>query len=400
MWELVQVSSEYAHAVLLAILPFISDFSCRLDLPIGSVTTNQVVEFKCDPRQGQTGGALTLANGYKFTFFDGRVSVYRSPQSYFSLQDPEQVSTFFGPVKLSETQALQIALGAIRKLGYEAAVFDADKAPVITPPRRIGTNYVTRYLFRWRNQKWPISQNESAVFPSLLDMEINASNGQIEMVVISSRETRRPSPKADVVPQVSPQKATNQNVVNPSTSVNENYSKAFLEALLPQVSDFIVKTGLKLSTPMTTNQITNYVCRIQHGEPFAQFYLLNGDRFNFNRGYIAAFYAHDALDKFPDTGRSDDFLGHLNMTTDEAISFCEGVMRKLGYAKKFPKPIISYSPARGSLACKRYKYYWQHDGEDSDFASIEVDMETKEIKSIYLNDPAFKKVLPKAILAP
>src|SRR5450756_2509177 len=132
MWELVQITAQYSHAVLVAILPLISDFATRLDLPDGPVTTNQVQEFKCDPRLGQAGGAITLSNGFQFTFLDGRVSVYRSPQSYFSLQDPEQIPRFYGPVKLKEKEALQIALGAIKKLGYENSVFNADKPPIVT----------------------------------------------------------------------------------------------------------------------------------------------------------------------------------------------------------------------------------------------------------------------------
>lgn len=131
MWDLIQVTAQYSHAALVAILPFVSDFAKRLDLPVGPVTTNQVLEFKCDPRQGQTGGAITLTNGYQFTFMDGRVSVYRSPQSYFSLQDPEQIPRFYGAVKLKEKDALKIALGAIKRLGYENSVFNADSPPLV-----------------------------------------------------------------------------------------------------------------------------------------------------------------------------------------------------------------------------------------------------------------------------
>jgi len=60
------------------------------------------------------------------------------------------------------------------------------------------------------------------------------------------------------------------------------------------------------------------------------------------------------------------------------------------YKGKFTTPIISYAPARGSLAFKRYSYYWRHTGEDVEFANFEVDMETKTIKSIYLKDVLFE----------
>jgi hypothetical protein len=398
MLELIQVTAQYSHAVLVAILPFVSDFATRLDLPVGPVTTNQVVEFKCDPRQGQTGGAITLSNGFQFAFLDGRVSVYRSPQSYFSLQDPEQIARFYGPVKLNEKEALQIALGAIKKLGYENAVFNADSAPLVTSPIKVGTNSIPRYLFRWLDPQWPASKEPGSIVPALLDIEVNANNRAIEMMLINSRETRRPSPKVDVVPPLlhskAPQKASGGTGTAP---VSDAYAKAFLEAILPQLSDFIVKAGLDLPTPVTTNQIvmTNYVCRVLRGQPIAQLYLTNGDRFNYEQGCFSAYYAHDAMDKFPETGRGEDFLGHLNMTTDEAISLCADVIKKLGYSEKLPKPIVSHVPGRGSLVCSRYSFMWRHPGEDLSFASCEVDMETKTIKSIYLKDASFEKPSPK-----
>jgi hypothetical protein len=136
------------------------------------------------------------------------------------------------------------------------------------------------------------------------------------------------------------------------------------------------------------------------GRPMAQLYLTNGDRFNYQQGHFNAFYAHDAMDKFPETGRTQDFLGHINMSTDEAIALCADVIKKLGYLDKLPKPIISCAPKRGTLECTRYTYYWRHPGEDFPFASFEVDMETKTIKSIFLKDAAFKKDPPKIDMNP
>ena len=404
MWELVQVTAQYSHAVLLAILPFVSDFSKSLDLPIAiPVTTNQVIEFKCDPRLGQTGGAIVLTNGYQFTFLDGRISVYRSPESYFSLQDPERIPHFFGAVKLNEKEALKIARGAIKKLGYENSVFNADSKPLVTSPEKVGTNYIPRYRFRWLDSKWP-GAKDSSIIPALLDIEVNASNHKIEMMLITSRETRRPSPKVGVIPPLLHPKSPPQKLSGGTSTaaVNGAYASAFLNAILPQASDFIAKAGLNIPVPLTTNQVvaTNFTCRIMDGQPIAQFYLTNGDRFFYRQGYVSTFYAHDAFSKFPEEGRTEDFLGHINMTTDEAIALCEGVMRKLGYTGKFTIPIISYAPARGALAFKRYSFYWRHTGEDVEFATFEVDMETKTIKSIYLKDQTFEKTSPKVDALP
>ncbi len=398
MWELVQVTAQYSQAVLLAILPHISDFSKKLDLPISTpITTNVVIEFKCDPRLGQTGGALTLSNGFQFAFLDGRVTLYRSPKSYFSLQDPELVPQFYGPVNLNETQALKVALGLIEKLGYEKSVFNANSAPIVASPEKIGMNYISRYRFRWRDPDWrdPISGD---MVPALLDIEVNASSGEIEMMVNNSRDTRQPSPKVDVVPPLLHPKEQQQKSVEgtPTTPVSGAYAVAFLTSILPQVSDFITNVHLMIPVPITTNGmiLTNYICRILDSQPIAQLYLTNGDRFNYEHGHVEAFYAHDAMDKFPESGRYEDFLGHINMTTDEAISMCADVIKKLGYPKTLPKPIVSNIPGRGSLVCTRYSFVWRHPGEDLAFASCEVDMETKTIKSIYLKDRSLEKPPP------
>jgi hypothetical protein len=404
MWELVQLTTQYSHAVLLAVLPYISDFSKRLDLPVPApITTNQVSGFKCDPRLGQTGGVLTLTNGCQFTFLEGRVTLYRSPESYFSLQDMELIPRFYGPVRLTEKQSLAIALSVIGKLGYEKSAFNASKPPLITPPEKIGTNYIPRYRFRWLDPNVPTFQDAAATIPALLDVEVNAESGRIEMVVINSRYTRQPSPKVDMAPPLLHRKrAANNPQGTPTKSVSTAYASAFLNSILPQLSEFIAKAGLSNSVPtkIDRSEITNYICRIIDGKPIAQLFLSNGDRFNYEHGHVEAFYAHDAMDKFPETGDTSDFLGHINMTTIEAISLCENVMKNMGYTNKFGIPIISYAPGTGTVVCTRYSYYWRHTGADQQFASFEVDMETKRIKSIFLRDPAFERESPKIDLSP
>lgn len=233
--------------------------------------------------------------------------------------------------------------------------------------------------------------------PSLLDIEVNAENGRIEMVVITSRDTKRPSPKVEVVPAlVHPKHLSNNLYGAPTQPVNVGYATAFVDAILPQLSEFITKAGLKGCVPVTNlSVVTNYICRIANGQPTAQLYLMNGDRFNYEHGYFDAFYAHDAMDKFPETGNPDNFLGHINMTTNEAIFLCTQVMRKMGYTNKLPLPIIGYVPGMGSSVCTRYGYYWKHPDNDLPFASFEIDMETRSIKSIFLRDRALEKQPPK-----
>jgi hypothetical protein len=400
MWELVQVTAQYSNAVLVAVLPHLSDFAHKLDLPVPTpIVSSQVLEFKCDPRAGQTGGAVVLTDRTMFTFLDGRVTLYRSPQSYYSLQDPELIPRFYGPVKISEKEAMRIARDAIKKLGYQNSVFDADVPPKVTPPKKIGTNFVSRYLFQWLDPKWPKPSKEGAIVPALLNVEVNASNRRVEMWNDSSPATRQRSPSVSVRPPLQQAQDSKPRLTGGKQTfpVNDAYARSFLAAILPELSAFITKARLDIPSPVTTNQVvtTNYACRILEGKPMAQFYLTNGDRFFYKEGHFSDFYAHDALRKFPDEGRAADFPGPIKMSESEAIAMCENVMRKLGYKGTFPKPVPTYAPPRGTVTFKRYVFYWRRSGEDTEFASFEVDMETRAIKSIFLADPSFQKEAPK-----
>jgi hypothetical protein len=88
------------------------------------------------------------------------------------------------------------------------------------------------------------------------------------------------------------------------------------------------------------------------------------------------------------------------LAANEAISLCADVIKNLGYSEKLPKPIVSYAPGRGSLVCTRYSFMWQQPGENVPFASCEMDMETKTIKSIFLKVPALNKAPPKVEAKP
>lgn len=399
MMQLVQITAQYSNAVLVAILPHISDFAQKLDLPIPApVTTAQVLDFKCDPRQEETGGFVSLTNGFRFTFMDGRVCVYRSPQSYFSLQDPDLIPKTYGPIKVKQKEALRIARGVIQKLGYTEEMFFADTAPRITPPEKIGTNYVARYRFRWQDPSSRLGKAGGILVPVLLDVEVDASTRQVQMVSISSPATRRPSPKVAISPPLlheSPPAKKQYSGGIQTAPVNPAYAALFLEAILPQLSDFAARIGLPISLPLTTNQVdlSQYHCRVLQGQPMAQLFLKNGDRFNYQHGHVTDFYAHDAYRKFPEYGKLEDFLGRINMKTNEAIRMCERVIKNLGYKETLPKPFFGGSTYVGRNELSRYIFYW---GElNHEFASFEVDMETKAIKSVYLDHPSLRRDPPE-----
>ena len=398
MFEFIHVTAQYSNAVLVAVLPYITDFSHKLNLSIvAPVTPSQVLSFKCDPRKDHIGGVITLTNHFEFTFLDGRVCVYRSPQSYFSLQEPDLVPKFYGPVKINKQKALEVAHDVIRKLGYTDQMFHADRVPQITLPEKVGTNYVARYMFQWLDPTW---RGSKTIVPSLLTVEVNASNSRIEMMSITSRETQRPSPKVDVEPaplRKAEQPQLRQDEGRKTESINSAYAEAFLNAILPQVSEFIIKAGLSIATPLTTNDvdISQYICTLDRGNPNAQLYLKSGDRFNYTHGHVTAFYAHDAFLKFPDMGKVEDFLGKINMNTNDAITLAKQVVKKLGYTDRRMETGFGAPIYVGTDKFTRYFIHFHRPEDNSYIAAFEIDLESKTIKSVYLDDPSLWREPPK-----
>jgi hypothetical protein len=395
MMELVQITSQYSNAVLIAILPYIAEFCQNLNLPITTpITPIQVEYFKCDPRKDHIGGLCVLTNHYQFSFMEGRVCVFRSPQSFFSLQDPERLPQFYGKVTIKEKEALRIAHETIKNLGYKDSMFHAGKPPQITPPENVGNNYIPRYRFKWIEDT-----GSKPKTPTLLDMEVNASNGRVEMIQMVSAETHRPSPKVDVQPPVVKSSPPKSDMPPPSSKIiwpSKEFKLAFLNAILPQITEFAPKARLAVKMPVTTNDVdfSKFTCVIDQGNVAVQLYLNNGDRFNYEHGHVEAFYGHDAFDKFPNMGNIDDFLGRINMSTNEAITLTKEVLAKFGYKKKMNLGfgIPKYIPNKDFT---RYFVHY-HRPEDNEYiAMFEVDLEHRNVKGICLSDPSFWRDPPK-----
>jgi hypothetical protein len=399
MTELVQVTAQYSNAVLLAVLPHVSAFVQKLDLPLHTpITPAQILHFKCDPRKDHVGGMVTLTNRFQFTFLDGRICVYRSPLSYFSLQDLDISPDFYGRFKLTENEAIRIAHQALKKLGYTDSQAHANTEPAISRPETLGKHVVPRYRITWLGPQRPGTRTPSNPVPAVLDIEVNAENSHIEMLSMSSRETQRPDPTVGVHPPLAETQPKGPGLLqNGSASwASKEYAGAMLTNLLPLISDFVSRARLPLRLPITTNDISpsNYTCVFDQGGPVAQLYLKNGDRFNFTHGHVSAYYAHDAFLKFPEMGRVQDYLGKINISTNEAISFSKELLGRLGCTQKlntdvgppcyvpsenFTRFFITYTPPNQSVAT----------------ANFEIDLRDKSVKSIFLDDPSLWRTPPK-----
>src|SRR3989442_1162736 len=150
MFEFIQVTAQYSNEVLVALLPLFSDFVRKAELPMPTpITAYQVQRFVCDIHMADVGGYLTLTNGLELWYSHGHVEGFRTPRSFYNVEDPAEYPRFYGPLRLNKEQALELARDRLRKLDYTPKQSFTDQEPHIESPPRFGTNVVPHYRFKW-----------------------------------------------------------------------------------------------------------------------------------------------------------------------------------------------------------------------------------------------------------
>lgn len=398
-FEILQVTAAYSNAVLVAIMPHVSNFAKTLDLPIPHpAIIAQVKHFGCSPRADHVGGRVILTNDYSFTFDAGTVVLYRSPRSFFSLQDPQRVPEFYGPVKIKSDKAVKIARGALKKLGYTESELHYDLPPKITSPLKNESHYVARYLIEWRDPNRPDTGPFGISFTTAA-VEVDASTGQIQMLSIHGQ--KRPDPKIDVHPPVIAPPPKSQLVGGAKVyPVSQAYARAFLEAILPQLSDFVKKSGVDVKIPITVSDVDmqHYDCEWEATQTVAVFmYLKTGDRFVYRHGRVIEFDAADAVrwqapNSPPEDKPPEKFYGPVKMSSDEAWALVNKAITQLDWSALVPqlKKKSEIVPPRkdGANYFARYFFNWWPNGEGMQLAVAEVDATTRKIKSLGINDRA------------
>jgi len=132
MFELIHVTAAYSNAVLVAIMPHVSEFAKRLDLPVPQpATASQVAWFKPVPVRGRIDGAVVLTNGFWFHFgWHGYVCNFRAPNDWFFEQEPAaRAARYVGKATITTNEAIQLARATLSALGYEPELFHASGPP-------------------------------------------------------------------------------------------------------------------------------------------------------------------------------------------------------------------------------------------------------------------------------
>ena len=380
---MIDVTASLSNAMLVAMMPYVSEAAKKLELPVlQPVTIQQVVHCGIVPYLDSEGGwggfGVELDSGYGLGFRYGYLDSYSSSNAYFSLQNPDEIPRFVGPVRMTQAEAVHLARDTLKKLGIPLEKVFAEQEPLVTPPPKTRTGIVPRYRVQWSNPQGGQS----------VDMEINADAKKIERFVFGfNPNLRRPWPKIEITPSTR----------SKSPGVNPEYAWKLIPIVLRAVDDYGNKLGLSIPKPLTTNHVARFKISDNGGWPHSELELTNGWRFIYRNSMVNGFYAPDDLFSLAGERRPmliKDFVGKWNMTEKEAIALIRRTLAKLNYptnlvrmdfAPKIHKPSVPNIP--------RFDFWWWCENETKESlvskVEAEVDADKRELKSLYFDNKAY-----------
>jgi len=196
------MTAVYSNAVLVAILPQVSDFAKRLNLPIPQpITASQVVEFRPNRYKGEIGGGLMLSNHFWFSYADGHVMSFKSPDNFFSEDDPvANWQHYVGKENMTTNEAIALVRQSLRDLGYDPRELHADGPPTsVQFPFDFQGKHIPQFQMRWESSETNSAGEDTSVS---LHFDMDLDKKAFTQIVLISRKLRRPPPKVDVEPEL------------------------------------------------------------------------------------------------------------------------------------------------------------------------------------------------------
>lgn len=136
---LIHMTAQYSNAVLLAVLPHVSDFAAKMELPVPRpITVNQVGRTHVASYTWKLQTGIWLTNGYWFLFdthggnpLSGFVAGYSTPTNFFREQEfnDDVWAKYFGVSRMTTNEAIALARAALLKAGFTPNVTHADQPP-------------------------------------------------------------------------------------------------------------------------------------------------------------------------------------------------------------------------------------------------------------------------------
>lgn len=385
--ELVQMTAAYSNAVLMLVLSNATDVATKLDLPIiKPVQPSHVWKFVCDPRKDSVGGWLTLTNLYEFWYFNGHVDSMESSHSYFGLQDPDLIPRFFGKMRMSEAEVVEMARQSVRKLGYDPPwllqkpqVQAARTAPQDKP------NIVPHFRVTWKTI-------DAKGFDTIAEIEINADAKRIEKFWLSGPAFWGKPPNIPQPPVISRPPPGGQPTGPALIPLAAGQLAAATNEVGSQMAEVAKRLGLPIKSPIRSTDIKEANIGFTDGDLRGTILLTNGYRFTYRQGHITSFYSPNS-----DTREEADprkIYGKVRYTKDQVREFATKQIRKLGYPDSAVfldrPPFVGGGPDERNPTYARFRVTWKApwttrvDAPDAQFTEAEVNGITLQLESLWL----------------
>lgn len=385
----IETTASFSNAVVVAMLPYITDVAQRLGLPLPQpITQEQIVAGGPNPifetRNGEMMGCgFRFKGGWVIGFQSGHLSHLETPHAYYALQDPGEIPKFVGTVRMTKAEAVQMARDTLEKLGIPLEAVFAEQEPHVNMPPQTRTGIAPHYLIKWLD---PRSSPDPESWAESVEMEINAGAKRVEYIkILPNPNLRRPWPELALSPLLRAKRL----------SANPEYAWKLLPIVLRAVDDYGKTLALPVPRPLSSNHVTRFTVSDNGGWPHSELELTNGWRFIYRNKMVNGYYAPDNFfnsDRRPI--RIKDFAGKWNLTEAEATGLIRRTLAKLNYptnlvrmefAPKVNKPAIPGIP--------RYSFWWWCENETHDDlvckVEAEVDADKRELKSLYFDHTAF-----------
>jgi hypothetical protein len=382
--DIIKVTAQYSNAVVVALLPHFSDVAQKLELPVPQpITMQEVLHAGIAPYRYPNGDILgagiELKGGWAMGFTWGQVDFVELRPSYFSVQNPDDLPKYYGEVKMSKAEAIQMARNAIKKMGIPLEAVFAEQEPQVTMPQKVATNTLPFYRIEWLDPR----SGGTAV-----RIGINADAKRVERIYLQLNENLHArSPKIDVP----------TSIARARPSVNPEYAWKLLSYVLHAVDEYGKTLDLPIPRPLTTNQVARFEVSDNGGWPHSVLELTNGWQFVYRNNMVNGYYTPDNLFWFPRSGQHTfvkDFKGRWNISETQAMDLIRSAISKLNYPTnlvhmnfppKITKPSVPGIP--------RYLISWEyqnatHDGIEAKVEG-EIDADKSELKSFYFDNKAY-----------
>jgi hypothetical protein len=184
MMELIHMTAGYSNAVLVALLPHISEFAGKLNLPVKQpVTAEQVVWAGISPYKDWVCGAVVLTNHYWFGLdHRGFVDSFHAPTNWFYEQEFTDIGKYAGQDHMTTNEVIAMARDALRKLGYKPALAHSDKPPALEGPCDIRKDHVPYCRVTW-------TEDVNKLGPDRIEVEVNMETKALVGMTVSFSPT-------------------------------------------------------------------------------------------------------------------------------------------------------------------------------------------------------------------